>query len=806
MSIILNDRVEEYEELEEEQLFTETPFIVDPPSAREQEGAAEVSGARESSAGQWEASSPFLPGESYGSGEINEGSAEASALAEMMGELKDSQFQEALEQLADEAVDAHQEQLSAEYGDHETESYTAERVLTEHLQPLAAQAEAMLDRFAERWEAQQSETIGEHEVEHMVGEIAAGTPVSSPAAEQFLGGLMRKVGKIASGAVRLATKIGGTLALGPLFSALKKLAKGLLAKVVRFAVKKLPPSLRPIGQKLIDRLAGVAGIAHEQESEDREQAEGEVIPAAEDAGRLETEFDLHAAQLMFVRDEPELDHLVSTYEEDSQREGQPSLAALDRARAKLVDGLAKLQKGESAEPHIEHFLPALYAAVKLAVSIIGRSKVTNFLGGLMAKLIAPLIGAEGARVISPHLADTGLRILGLEVAPTDSRTVAAEALAATIEETLTSVGELPVEVLENETLLGNAVSEAFENAAAAYFPDAIIKNEYRETSDHNGMWAHMPRESRRKEYAKYSQSIPVTIMPRVARSVETFGHATLHDHIRDHLGEPAHQPLKAKVSLYQALPGTTARHIARREGFPHEHLHPLTPHAAAALLGPNAALGSKHTPGAYLSSPNKLHVGQRLYRIEPPNLHRHRRVRTVRSELHINLPKGRIQLWLYLSEPLCQRISAELAAGKKGGAIFGHLKPLLRRTSSALKMALHERHLPREILIVSETPNLERRVTAWARHVGERLSGKIGLWASTQVAQYFQNKAEEFRRLCAAKQDGVTLRITMRKIPGIEMLRTLSKSHATPLAPHHAWPAGAPEFEVLARAGYLINR
>ncbi len=46
----------------------------------------------------------------------------------------------------------HADQLAGEYGDRETRDLAAERLLNEHFQPLAAQTEAMLDRFLGRVE------------------------------------------------------------------------------------------------------------------------------------------------------------------------------------------------------------------------------------------------------------------------------------------------------------------------------------------------------------------------------------------------------------------------------------------------------------------------------------------------------------------------------------------------------------------------------------------------------------------------------------------------------------------------------
>jgi hypothetical protein len=298
----------------------------------------------------------------------------------------------------------------------------------------------------------------------------------------------------------------------------------------------------------------------------------------------------------------------------------------------------------------------------------------------------------------------------------------------------------------------------------------------------------------------------VEIPHRVAGAINTFGTATLQDHLRDHHGLHDGRPFKGKVTLYQALPGTRGSTIARAEGFPVSQLHPLTPHAAGALLGQNASLGARHTPAPYLASPQKLHVNQRLYRIEPPAGHRHHHVRRVHSELAINLLRGEIRLWLYISEPLCQRISAELVKGNNVPAAFRRFKRLLLRTSEVLKTAILHNHLPPEIQVISQKPNLDGKVPHWFRHAGHRFAVKIVEWAQVQLAQYLRNNAEEFKRACASHHDGVTLRFTMTRVPGIEALRLLSEGKTPKEISEPGWPQGAPAFQVIARSGHTIHR
>jgi hypothetical protein len=526
------------------------------------------------------------------------------------------------------------------------------------------------------------------------------------------------------------------------------------------------------------------GETYEASIESHEQTETQVVPAAMDAAHLEAEFDMHAAQLLFAPGEGEIEHLVASYGESEQQSG--SLAALDNARVQLAKGLSEARSGENVQPVMEQFIPAaLWPVAKTAITILGRPKLVSFLGGLLSKLIKPLIGADGAGLLAPAIADAGLRIFGLEASGPQPRAVLGEALAATVEETVHSVNELPPHVLENETLLKDAVQEAFESAAASYFPNSAIKPELRESTERHGVWARMPARSSAKRYSKYADTIPVEISPRAAHSVDTFGGRTLHDHL---------------------LPGTRASTIARAEGFPASQLHPLTPHAAGVVLGPNAALGLRHTPSRYMDTPQRLHVNQRLYRLHPP-AGRHHHVRHQHSELLINLQRGEIRLWLYVSEPLCQRIAADLAKSSSPDAVLRRLKPLLARVTHRLKEATaHHHHLPPEIQVVTAAPNPDGKTHHWLGSVGQHLAGKIHEWAQAQLVQYLGNNVGEIKRLCTSVHDGITLRFTMTRVPGMDLLVRMSQGNRAPQLSSEGWPKGSPSFQVIARPGFAVHR
>jgi hypothetical protein len=818
----------EYHGEQEDHLFAETPFVESRYESGEayEEPASPVHEAP--AAAPWNFETPFEAEASYENEEAPFAAPEAAALAEMTAELSDHLFREALEGLANEALETNAAQLAGQYGDREQRDASSERVLSDHFAPLATQMESSLDRIFEAFEGYEVGALTEAEVDRVVSEIAPPPAPFAPASEQFLGGFLRKAGKLVAGAAR-AVRSGvksavhlagkglaavGKLALGPLLKGLKRLGEFLLKHVVKFALGQLPPALQPLGRKLSDRLFHAVGVAHEYELADHEQNEAESAPAGVDVARLEAEFDVAAAQLALAPEETEASSLAESYGQTEAADR--SLGELDDARAQFARELQNLEAGESPQPLMEQFLPALlWPVTKTAITVLGRRKLVGVLGNLLAGLIKPMIGQQPARLPGPAIADAGLHLFGLETGapPADPRTLTAEALAATVEESINRIGELPPSSLENETLVESAVREAFEDAAATYFPSSFIKPELRETEDGRGVWMRMPQDSEAKRYSKYSERIPVEISPRVAEGVHTFGHATLRDHMRDRMDLPASQPLKTSVRLYQVLPGTTTSSIARAEGIHPRDLHPLTPHAAGAILGPSAAgLGPRPAPAGApappIASPHDLRLRQRLYYVEPPGGRRHHlrgHGHSARSELSIDLRKGEIKLWLYLSEPLTQKVVTELGKPHGASSAFRMVRPLVERATTLLKGAVTAKHLPPALKIFGGGLNVEHHAPRWVRVAGAELAAKIHEWVSHEVAQYLHQGGEQLRKLAASEHGGVTLRISMSRIPGIETLRNLEKGHTPKSLRGTAWLRGTPTFEIVAKPGHAIR-
>ena len=234
--------------------------------------------------------------------------------------------------------------------------------------------------------------------------------------------------------------------------------------------------------------------------------------------------------------------------------------------------------------------------------------------------------AVGARFDQEARLHVGLGVLGFETARPDERPTSAELVAETLEATVTQLAQLPEATLENDVMLEAATREAFEQAASAYFPDAVIRPEVRETANAPGIWTPMPRNRKRKYYRKYSRLFDVEIPPQLAQTVKIFGGSTLADFFEQVLLFPSGKTIKGKMHLYELTLGSRLVDIAARETSTPglgtwswtswSQILPLTPEAATALLK-EPGLGKAVDP-VYLAGPYLTTVAQRFYFLQMP--------------------------------------------------------------------------------------------------------------------------------------------------------------------------------------------
>jgi hypothetical protein len=544
-------------------------------------GEAERHGQPESQLTSSSLESPFQSGFA----EVSEAETTTEAFRELLAELENEQFDEAVAQLVDEAAGLHLASGSS-WSSAEAAPALAMSELEAWIEPLRQESRRMLDNMAERLGSEELETLREPELEALFESLRPDTGILPEAFENFLGGLFRKAKSLVSGAVNLAKKgvsgLGGLLSLPVklLLDKLKSLAEMLLRGVLQKAIGLLPVSVQPIARTLAGRLLG--------ESE----AEALVGP---DPG-LARQFDVHAASLLLAETEAEAENIVAEAEAEAELPGSAALSELDDARARLAEQLTELPAGHPPLSEMEQFLPVLLAArpaIRLGMKMIGRDKIVSFFADKIAGLIKGVIGADAARLLSPPLVDVGLSALGLEAPAATESALGGEALASTVEETVDRVLELPAEAFEDTLRLEAEVQEAFAEAAAHHIPAERLRPDLPqlEVAGERGVWILMPRAARpRYRYKKYSRVFLVPVTRQIARAIPTTDGGTVETMLLDR--GVTTWPANAEVHLFETLPNAThLGHIAQfeseRDASSSEtlaDLHPLTPEAAAMLV------------------------------------------------------------------------------------------------------------------------------------------------------------------------------------------------------------------------------
>ena len=225
--------------------------------------------------------------------------------------------------------------------------------------------------------------------------------------------------------------------MGKLFGLLRRLVNPLLKRVLAKAINRLPASARGPATELARKF----GVAE-----------------AESGGEIAAEFDAQFAELLVAPTDAAAEQLLGEAEAAAESEAlqeHDPLARLDTARATLAQQLAQAEPGKPPTEQLEQFIPVVMAALPLiraGIKIVGRERVKNFLATALATLIQGYVGPVAAKALAPHIAHTGLRLLSLEAE--SSELLGAEALVDTLEETITSVAQLPASVVGGSVAAG----------------------------------------------------------------------------------------------------------------------------------------------------------------------------------------------------------------------------------------------------------------------------------------------------------------------------------------------------------------
>ena len=488
--------------------------------------------------------------------EQHESTLEALGMEALLGELEDEEFDEAVQGLINEAAARHLRSAATWSSESEAPAIAAHET-QEWLNSVAMETDRLLERLQSSYAERQLDTFDfaefQLEGERLMAELAPQGLVT----EQFFKKLIKKAGKLVKGAVNLAKKgvaaVGKLLPVGKIFDTLRNLIKPLLMKVLKAATNRLPAPLRPLAQKLADKMLG---------REAELLAEGPTLTEA---------FDAQLAEAILAPNEAALNELVT----EAANESAPMLehdpmGELDNARARLARQLEASTPGVSPIAEMEQFIPVVMAAlpiIRIGMGVIGRDKIVKFLASRLANLIKGHIGPAAAQALAGPIVDIGLKMLSLEAeSPSAGAALGMEAIVATVEDTVRTVGELSLDALSDPLRLEAELHEAFVEAAERHIPRRLLSPRSRaiETAEGRGVWVYMPRVTRPcYRYKKFTHVFRVPVSQPAARAIRFPAGDTLEQRLLD--AGARVWPLEAEVHVYETLPGTQLGHIAAFE-------------------------------------------------------------------------------------------------------------------------------------------------------------------------------------------------------------------------------------------------
>jgi hypothetical protein len=781
-----------------------TPFV-DMPSFVREEGEVPVSPP--SGGAPW---SPFLSVYEQIEGEAPFEDPVREAYVSVVQELYDEEFDESLFELLTDARNLHSDHLGSGHSQED-----ADRIVAQHFSDLIRESESMIDTMAREF-GSRDDGLVQQEIESFAERYAPPSTLE-PAFEEFLGKLLKKVTKgvkaVAGKAIQGIAKIG----LGPILSKIKALIRPLLNRVMQKAIGRLPVAVQPIARKLAERL-GLAPKAAPAPSAPDPAAPADVTAAGGDVGtqaaaqataaaaipddpgtpvaaaagpdvtEMQTEFDEQIAEALLADDPQELE-LEIARARSAPSSSSPVFANLDQARERFINDLQQLKEGESPAPYIENFLPAVLPVLRIAIRLIGRPKVVNFLAGVLGKLISNLVGPAQTPALSRAIVDAGLKLVSLEANDEDEARLAPAAVAATVEETVSRVASLPDHVLEDQELLEAFTLDAFEQSAAANLPAVFSQATYRKRPDLleggvNATWVMLPL--RRPRYKRCSRTFNVKISPYMAEAVESFEDTPLSEYLQDQLAIAEGEDVEAEVHLYEILPGGTAGDIARSEsetiglGASDEatlsQLQPLTQEAAGVLLGA-PGLGRKLPSGVNIRT---VMGGQRLYHLNIANRRpltargrrgRRSRVRRLaRVYATLDHTQDVIRVCIFLSEVKAQRLAVRLRQQSHAGSLtVGFHKLLSRRLPSIL----HGKRRKRLKIVHTAVPPGSASESYLGRLptiVPPAFVTGLQEWLVQAFAEFVKTQSQKFISAAEDPADGVTLEFIIEHPPGLKEL------------------------------------
>ena len=632
-----------------------------------------------------------------------------------------------------------------------------------------------------------SESLTEQQLDEVLDRLDPQTGELTPAGEEFIGeprpqGQERR--EVCGQHGAQAGKVAGAV-IGPVLKKLRGLIKPLLRRVLSFAIGRLPTALQPAARTLAARFTSEAEAEDENSTSstdvadqpDRCRSSDRVVRCG--AGGRTMVGEVRQANPRAKR---------STSRDSETVVDSRELEMLAEARGELIDRLPPRERRRGSRPGRGAVRAGAARRPALGINLVGRPKVVGFLAKYLAQLIRPMGRTPALGPLSNAIVDTGLRLISLE-----SRVRSRQASRAG-----TKPDRSRSPASSRTRSAGSPRTRTTFSRTRTSCSSRRRRRSARRSRPTSRRSSYGRRCSRRRRSA--ARSSPVgraafgrsanTAVPRTSRSrrrsrtrCPTFGGSTVGAVLR---AAGATFPIRARMHIYQAAAGTTLPRMMRVDrpvpaagaATSHRECHPLTPAAAGLLLrepqlgvavpshrtsgrGTGSRSGSASTSGAARSRRRARTSGQR----QPPDGRRasrteprldavNRQRRGSRSGSTCPRPKpsassrrfGRVA-----AERPAQALIAAYRAMDRSGAAEAGLRILREDGEDFEEFAARAGRFRRPDSAVL----LRRRLRAWVLPA-------LATWARTN--------GEAFARAAAHPDAGVTIRVRLTSVPGLDML------------------------------------
>ena len=350
-------------------------------------------------------------------------------------------------------------------------------------------------------------------------------------------------------------------------------------------------------------------------------------------------------------------------------------------------------------------------------------------------------------------------------------------------------------VFENEDLMQLATAEAFSQAVATHFPTQFVRPALQQAPSLGGTFVtRRPRSVRR--FHKYTRTPDVEVTAQIADAIPTFGGATLGAVLR---ASGATFPVRARLHIYQAAVGTTVpgmmrvdrRHPGGRR-VRRAALAPVTPAAAGAVARTGSAWPFLHgSCGRGIALRGRAgHLDRRpclRFKSRAPSVRR-RRAWTVAPSPRacgrlLSRKRNRRRSWRRSAPD----VVAPRATGDGGLQDGGRRR---RRGASACAFCGGAR-----------TSNFAANLGKIASGLTGSLRKRLRAWVLPALAAWVRSNAEAFARAAAAPENGVTIRVRLTGVPGLDLLGRLPGLPGLPKLAVPKIPRGTPSINITVTAG-----